>query len=102
MFDDISLPQDWTRNRGLEVRLVRPLCLEHESLTAFIDIAPPENTEGPYEWPEAIAVAKLYLEHERLEGFVCRGQRPIFDEASAERVVEKLATAFKTKTASSW
>lgn len=99
MFDDISLPQNWRRNRGLEARLVRPLCAEHDSLTAFIDIAPPENTEGPYEWPNAIAVAKLYLEHERFGGFVCRGQRPIFDEAGAERVLEELAIAFETKTA---
>ena len=95
MFDQISLPPNWRRNPGLEARLVRPLCIEHESLRAFIDVAPPECTEGPYEWPDAVAIVKLYLPHNRLEGFVCRSQRPIFKKKDAEKVIAELAGGFE-------
>jgi hypothetical protein len=100
MFDQISLPQNWRRNPGFEARLVRPLCIEHKSLTAFIDVAPPECTEGLYEWPEAVAVAKLYLPHNRFEGFVCRSQLPIFKKTEAEQVIEELARRFEEQNES--
>lgn len=99
MFDNISLPQGWSRNRGLEARLVRPLCLEHESLSAFVDIAPPSCTEGPYECPaDAVAVAKGYRSHDQFAGFACCVQRPIFGVADADHVVKEVMAELEAES----
>lgn len=96
MFNEISLPQGWRRNRGLEERMVRPLCLEHVLLSAFIDVAPPECTEGDYECPpNAVAIAKLYLPHDRLEGYTCREQRPVYDSLTVKRALRGFAVKVK-------
>ena len=92
LVDEVSLPPNWTRNRGLEVRLVRPLCLEHQSLAAFVDIAPPQCTEGVYDTPSnAIALVKGYRPHAQFTGFECCIQRPVFCIADANQVVAEVS-----------
>lgn len=95
---DCSLPQEWSRNQGLEVRLARPLCVQHASLSAFVDIAEPECTEGSYECPsDAVAVVKGYRPHNRFSGFICCIQHPLFDSDDVERVVTTVAAALERK-----
>lgn len=92
LVDERSLPHGWTRNRGLEARLDRPLCLEHQSLTAFVDVAPPHCTEGIYAGPpDAVALVKGYRPHEQFEGFDCCVQRPIFCIKDANRIVAEVS-----------
>lgn len=93
LVNEISLPHDWTRNRGLEARLARPLCLEYQSLAAFVDITSPHCTEGRYESPsDAIALVKGYRPHAKFEGFECCIQRPIFRITTANRVIKGVST----------
>lgn len=88
LVDEISLPHGWTRNRGIEASMARPLCLEHQSLAAFVDVAPHHCTEGIYESPpDAVMLVKGYRPHEQFEGFECCIQRPIFCIADADRIV---------------
>lgn len=94
--DEVSLPHGWTRNRGLEARLNRPLCLQHQSLTVFVDIAPPHCSEGIYVTPTgAVALVKGYRQHEQYSGFECCVQRPIFCIADASRVVADLSAVLE-------
>lgn len=94
--DEVSLPQGWTRNRGLEARLARPLCLEHQSLTVFVDIAPLHCSEGIYEAPtDADALVKGYRPHEQFNGFECCIQRPIYCRADANRVVADVSAVLE-------
>lgn len=72
------LPSDWHRNPGMAMRTVRRACFEHESMTAFIDVCPPQNSEGLFDVDSAAyAVAKLYTSHDSLEGVQFRDQREI-------------------------
>lgn len=98
LVDEVSLPHGWTRNRGLEARLARPLCLEHPSLTAFIDITAPHCSEGIYETPtDAVALVKGYQPHEQFNGFECCIQRPIFCIAHADRIVAEVSVVLERR-----
>lgn len=47
-------------------------CFEHEPMAAFIDVCPPENSEGMLNvGSDTYAVAKLYTSHDTLEGGLC-------------------------------
>jgi hypothetical protein len=96
MIDESSLPQGWTRNRGLEARLVREVCVQHNSLSMFVDITSPRCTEGTYECPSrAVALAKGYTRHDSFNGFTCRVQVPIFDRAETEQVITEVVSGLE-------
>lgn len=92
MTDTAILPNDWSRNPGMALRTARYACLEHDSLDAFIDVCPPENSEGLFDTTEdSWAIAKLYTSHDDLEGVQFRDQIAVETKDDLERVVRELA-----------
>ena len=76
-------------------RTVRYACFEHESMTAFIDVCPAENSEGLFNVDEdAWAIAKLYTSHDTLEGVQFRDQKEIENQADMAIIVHELADVF--------
>lgn len=93
--DTAMLAGDWRRNPGMALRTARRACFEHESMTAFIDVCPPQNTEGLFDVDsDAYAVAKLYTSHDTLEGVQFRDQREIENQEDMTIVVRDLADMF--------
>lgn len=89
------LPSDWNRNLGMALRTARFACFEHDSLSAFIDVCPPENSEGLFEADaDAWAIAKLYTSHDELEGVQFRTQMEIAEIDDMAIVVRELADQF--------
>ena len=79
----------------MAMRTVRRACFEHESMTAFIDVCPPQNSEGLFDVDSAAyAVAKLYTSHDSLEGVQFRDQREIESQQNMAIVVRDLADTF--------
>jgi hypothetical protein len=96
MIDENTLPQGWTRNRGIEARLVRDVCVQHDSLSLFVDIASPQCTEGTYDCPpSAMALVKGYRQHDSFNGFTCCVQVPLFDREEADQVVAEVLTVLE-------
>lgn len=95
MTDTAMLPSDWERNSGMALRTARYVCFEHESLNAFIDICPPENSEGLFDVTEDVwAIAKLYTSHDELEGVQFRDQTEVENQEGMALVVRELADVF--------
>ncbi|MFC7238921.1 hypothetical protein ACFQS4_11910 [Saliphagus sp. GCM10025317] len=95
MNDTAMLPSDWRRNPGMAMRTARYACFEHDSMTAFIDVCPPANSEGLFDVDETSwAIAKLYTSHDTLEGVQFRDQREIEHQEDMAIVVRSLADAF--------
>lgn len=95
MNDTAMLPGDWCRNPGMALRTARRACFEHESMTAFIDVCPPANSEGLFDVDETSwAVAKLYTSHDTLEGVQFRTQKGIETQEDMAIVVRELADVF--------
>jgi hypothetical protein len=95
MKNTAMLPNDWARNPGMALRTARRACFEHESMTAFIDVCPPENSEGLFDVDsDAYAVAKLYTSHDTLEGVQFRTQKEIENQQDMAIVVRDLADKF--------
>lgn len=89
------LPNDWSKNPGMAMRTARRACFEHESMTAFIDVCPPANSEGLFDVDEdAWAIAKLYTSHDTLEGVQLRTQAEIEEQQDMAIVVRELADIF--------
>jgi hypothetical protein len=85
------LPSDWNRNPGIAMRTARRACFEHESLNAYIDVCPPQNSEGLFAVDEdAWAIAKLYTGHDTLEGVQYRDQMEIESAEEMPVVVREL------------
>lgn len=79
----------------MALRTARYACFEHDSLSAMIDVCPPENSDGLFEVDaDAWAVAKLYTTHDELEGVQFRNQLEIQDQDNVELVVRELADQF--------
>jgi len=95
MTNTAILPSDWRRNPGMALRTARHACFEHESLDAYIDICPPQNSEGLFDVDEdAWAIAKLYTNHDSLEGVQFRDQMEIETQSEMPVVVRELADRF--------
>lgn len=95
MTDTAILPSDWSRNPGMAMRTARYACLEHDTLEAYIDVCPPENSAGLFDVnTDAWAIAKLYSSHDDLEGVQFRDQREVETQADLELVVRELADQF--------
>ena len=91
MTNTAILPSDWNRNPGMALRTARHACFEHESLDAYIDICPPQNSEGPFDVDEyAWAIAKLYTSHDSLEGVQFCDQMEIESAEEMPVVVREL------------
>jgi hypothetical protein len=89
------LPSDWRRNPGMALRTARYACFEHDSLQAFIDVCPPENSEGLFDVDsDSYAIAKLYTSHDEFEGVQYRDQVEVETEADVAIVVRGLADTF--------
>lgn len=95
MMKTATLPSDWRRNPGMALRTARYACFEHESLEAMIDVCPPENSEGLFEVDaDTWAIAKLYTQHDSLEGVQFRDQREIESKEDMAIVMRELADRF--------
>ena len=85
------LPADWRRNPGMAMRSARYACIEHESLGAYIDVCPPENSDGLFDVDDdAWAIAKLYSRHDDLKGVQFRKQKEIESKDDVALVVREL------------
>jgi hypothetical protein len=100
MNNTAMLPSDWRRNPGMALRTARYACFEHDSLQAFIDVCPPENSEGLFDVDsDSYAVAKLYTSHEEFDGVQYRDQVEVETEADVAIVVRDLADTFYSEFA---
>ena len=79
----------------MALRTARFTCFEHDSMGAFIDVCPPENSEGLFEVDsDSWAVAKLYTSHNELEGVQFRTYMEIAEIDDMAIVVRELADKF--------
>ena len=79
----------------MAMRTARRACFEHETLNAYIDVCPPQNSEGLFDVDQdAWAIAKLYTSHDELEGVQFRTQREIENQEDLAIVVRELADLF--------
>lgn len=100
MNNTAMLPSDWRRNPGMALRTARYACFEHDSLQAFIDVCPPENSEGLFDVDsDSYAVAKLYTSHEEFDGVQYRDQVEVETEADVAIAVRDLADTFYSEFA---
>lgn len=89
------LPSDWQRNPGMALRTARRMCFEHDSQTAFIDVCPPQNSDGLFEIDsDPWGIAKLYTSHDELQGVQFREQKEIANEQDVASVVRALVDLF--------